>query len=245
MTLDCEILRNSFATECFKNVADEDYIMARAAYRVGLMSHFLWSSLQTIEKYLKAILIYNNESTCKLGHKVDVAWERVGAIKKLRIALAPEEQTFIRHLARFGSNRYLERWAYTRGGELQTLDAVVWSLRRYCDPLDIDMKIGGIKRNVLEPTLQRIENPYYRANPSKWRFGGFLERVLSRDHVDLARQSLVWQNAYFSRRRPNRVLIRSHSVTPGHFRDRHYFDCLDGLVDFPKDVVISLQRKSP
>ena len=48
MASDCEVLRNSFATECFKNVADEDYIMARAAYRAGLMNHFLWSSLQAV-----------------------------------------------------------------------------------------------------------------------------------------------------------------------------------------------------
>ena len=179
-------------------------------------------------------------STCKLGHKVDVAWLRVNALKKLRIVLAPDEQRFIRHLARFGSNRYLERSGYTKGGELQTLDALVWSLRRYCDPLDIEIRIGGVKRNVLEPALRRIEDPYYRANPSKWRFGGFLERVLSGDRGDIARQSLIWQNAYFSRRRPGHVLIRSHSVTPGHFRNREYLDCLGGYVAFPKDVVTLL-----
>ena len=32
-----EILLNDFASRCFRNVADEDYVVARMAYRAGLM----------------------------------------------------------------------------------------------------------------------------------------------------------------------------------------------------------------
>lgn len=50
---------NDFATRSFRDIADQDYIMARAAYRATLYPQFLWSGLQAIEKYLKAILLYN------------------------------------------------------------------------------------------------------------------------------------------------------------------------------------------
>jgi hypothetical protein len=35
-----------------RDVADEDYIAARALYRIRLDRQFLWSALQAIEKYL-------------------------------------------------------------------------------------------------------------------------------------------------------------------------------------------------
>lgn len=50
---------NNFATRSFRDVADQDYVLARIAYRSELYAQFLWSGLQAIEKYLKAILLYN------------------------------------------------------------------------------------------------------------------------------------------------------------------------------------------
>lgn len=43
-------------TRSFRNVADDDYVAARALYRVDLPIQFLSSASQAIEKYLKAIL---------------------------------------------------------------------------------------------------------------------------------------------------------------------------------------------
>ncbi|MCA1796649.1 MAG: HEPN domain-containing protein [Geobacteraceae bacterium] len=55
------ILINDFATRSFRDVADQDYIAARLSYRHGLYPQFHWQSLQALEKYLKAILLYNRE----------------------------------------------------------------------------------------------------------------------------------------------------------------------------------------
>jgi hypothetical protein len=59
MTQEERVIVNSFATECFRNVADTDYVAARMHSRFGLIEQFQWSALQAIEKYLKAILLYN------------------------------------------------------------------------------------------------------------------------------------------------------------------------------------------
>lgn len=243
MAQDCNVLRNSFATECFTNIADEDYVAARAAYQMGLMNHFLWSSLQAVEKYLKAILLYNGESAKGLAHKVDKAWDRVSRLKKLPIQLNKEQLFLIAQLAKFGSNRYLERSAYTTGQELQSLDSLVWSLRRFCQPLDIEVNIDENRMNWLGPSLRMLMDPYYEKNPSKLALHGSLEKILRKDAGDPARKVLVWQNAFFSKRRPSRIRVRTHSVNAPHFRNRDYYLCLRDLVDFPKDVRDKLEAK--
>lgn len=54
-----EALLNDFAKRCFRNMADRDYVHARLAYRSKLVSQFLSSSLHCLEKYAKAILLFN------------------------------------------------------------------------------------------------------------------------------------------------------------------------------------------
>jgi hypothetical protein len=46
-----------FIDKSFRDAADEDYIAARTVSRLGLNRPFLWSSLQAVEKYIKAILL--------------------------------------------------------------------------------------------------------------------------------------------------------------------------------------------
>jgi len=57
-----------FATRSFRDLADQDYITARIAYRKEFEQQFRWCALQALEKYLKAILIFNSVSAKGLGH---------------------------------------------------------------------------------------------------------------------------------------------------------------------------------
>ena len=59
---------NSFATQSFRDQADRDYVSARLACRHELFPQFLWASHQAVEKYLKAILLYNRVRATKVGH---------------------------------------------------------------------------------------------------------------------------------------------------------------------------------
>ncbi len=52
MTLRIALL--TLATEIFREQADQDYVVARACYRMNLREQFLWASLQACEKFLKA-----------------------------------------------------------------------------------------------------------------------------------------------------------------------------------------------
>jgi hypothetical protein len=69
--MDREILINDFATRSFRDVGDYDYISARMAYRARLYPQFLWSGLQTIEKYLKCILLLNRIPAKGVWHDLD------------------------------------------------------------------------------------------------------------------------------------------------------------------------------
>lgn len=69
---------NTFIDSSFRDAADEDYIAARASYGLDLTHAFLWNSLQTVEKYIKAILLYNRRPTRDLGHDVKTGLTRQG-----------------------------------------------------------------------------------------------------------------------------------------------------------------------
>ncbi|OGP57868.1 MAG: hypothetical protein A2162_02300 [Deltaproteobacteria bacterium RBG_13_52_11b] len=73
-TLACVI---DFANRSYRDSADQDYIMARQAYRMQFDSQFRWNSLQAVEKYLKAILLYNDRSTIGISHNLVEALKSV------------------------------------------------------------------------------------------------------------------------------------------------------------------------
>lgn len=60
--MELQLVLNTFAKDVFRKQADCDYVAARSNYRLRLREQFLWSSLQAIEKYLKAILLFNGIS---------------------------------------------------------------------------------------------------------------------------------------------------------------------------------------
>lgn len=87
-----------FATRSFRNTADQDYISARMSYRAGLIEPFLWSGLHAIEKYLKAILLFNEKKSKKCGHNIEKLLSRVKAIEGLDLRLPENVESFIRYL---------------------------------------------------------------------------------------------------------------------------------------------------
>jgi hypothetical protein len=50
--MNTDLLLDDFAFRSFRDEGDVDYIAARMAHRARLVTPFLWSSQQTIEKYL-------------------------------------------------------------------------------------------------------------------------------------------------------------------------------------------------
>ena len=182
-----------FITQTFRNSADIDYIAARLLYCNGLDQQFLWSAEQAVEKYLKAILLYNGINTADIGHLLTRAFDRLDAITDIQFDLPDDTRDFLEYLQVYGTNRYLQHPSFTAGEELLRLDKTVWHIRRYCDYLRGEIKNSkGQRVDVLPAQLRRILNPRTLAQPHRFRImHGQLERVLGDQKSSLRPQARI------------------------------------------------------
>jgi len=209
-TMDIWPLLNDFATRSFRDVADQDYIAARLSYRHGLIPQFHWQALQALEKYMKAILLYNRIKAKDINHDLTIALKHT---KKLpfKFNLSPSTVELIKHIDDFGKYRYLETSYFTHGPKLLQLDRAVWEIRRYCKVLNYELKLpDGSMKNMLELEIEKIENSANQS-PHKFRLmGGALEKILDKKE-STARPALIWQNGFFTKK------TRKSVKSPAHF----------------------------
>lgn len=169
---------NSFATQSFRDQADKDYILARLACRYELYPQFLWSSQQTIEKYLKAILLYNRIKAKNVRHNLLEALELT---KKLpfNIELSSRSKDFIKHLSKYGEYRYLDTPYYVLGYLMVDLDLTIWELRRYCQVLyPLVSDIRPEEENALKKAWYNLEQSKSKRGHSCRIENGYLEQIL-------------------------------------------------------------------
>jgi hypothetical protein len=140
---------NSLIERMFVDTADNNYIIARSAFLSHRFIDFYWMTSHAIEKYLKAILLYHNQSVKKHNHKIISLYERVLSIDR-RICIEPfidpciseiswsaiSVIKFLEKLEIFGdaNNRYNDSGYHVRGEDLLKSDWVIWSIRRFCYP---------------------------------------------------------------------------------------------------------------
>jgi hypothetical protein len=215
MTIEQAIL-NTFAKNVFRAQGDQDYVAARSVYRLQLREQFLWLCLQSLEKYLKAILLFNGRSSRyrdwpvkrrgEFRHDLQALLDAVRAISQLDFCLPKGVESFVLYLDRVGNNRYLDRVSYTLGGELERLDESVWHIRRYCQYLHFRVEEHGQKIDLLEKRVATLKAETTVSKPWKFRLhGGLLEEILGRSQEDPARQALVWQNLFYGSRGRGKV----------------------------------------
>lgn len=200
---------NSFATQSFRDQADRDYIAARLACRSELFPQFLWSSQQAIEKYLKAILLYNRIKATKVKHDIEAAMSLTSKLP-FTIELSPRSKKFVKHIADCGEYRYIDIPYYVEGHLLVDLDLAVWEIRRYCQVLNVFGKVLPKEEAALlenaQVTLSRSSiEPRYKFRVH----GGFLEKVLD-DCKHPSRSALLWQNAVYGVRKRATVRVKHH-----------------------------------
>ncbi|MDO9469954.1 MAG: HEPN domain-containing protein [Nitrosomonas sp.] len=236
--MEAKILINDFATRSFRDIADQDYIAARLSYRHGLYSQFHWQSLQALEKYLKAILLYNRIKATNINHDIECALEHT---KKLPFEILRSNSTndFIRHLSNFGRFRYLESSYFIRGPKLVELDRTVWEIRRYCKVIDYEIELpDGNMQNMLEPEIEMIKKSE-KIPPQKFKItGGLLENIIEKTD-NTARNALIWQNAFFGKVTRNRVRvpIPFHAVNSPLSLHPEILDEVIKYVFLPKEVI--------
>ncbi|MBZ5493398.1 MAG: hypothetical protein LAO76_20975 [Acidobacteriia bacterium] len=221
MTL--EQLVNDFAIRSFRDQGDEDYISARLACRAALPSVFLWACQQTIEKYLKCILLLNRIPAIRVKHDLGAALTTINHSGKLTVILTPPTQDFIKQIDTFGRFRYFEIPNFASGTQIIALDRAAWELRRYCT-------FSLAQRQIVITDGQPV--------PKVRLVGGFLEQIID-DNENPAREPLLWQNAFFGRRRRSRVSVYTWSKMKNSPLYLHP-EILDEVLKYvflPKDVI--------
>lgn len=211
--MDLQLILNTYATDIFRKQADYDYISARSNYRLKLRQQFLWSAQQAVEKYLKAILLFNGKSIKRFSHDLDTLVDEVEKIKLLNFALDSIDEKFLAYLSKQGCNRYLSTSAYNMADAIQSLDKLVWNIRRYCQFIP-DRGIGGKLPvdGLQEAIVSKINNPNNMKRPHKFKlFRGELENIINKDPKDPARKALIWANLWYGKKKRVRVLYNSFS----------------------------------
>ncbi len=228
---------NSFATQSFRDQADRDYIAARLVCRYELFPQFLWSSQQAIEKYFKAILLYNRIKAAKVGHDINAAMQLTAGLP-FKIELSDRSLKFIDLIAAYGEFRYLDVPFHIRGQVLVDLDLTVWELRRYCQVLQVFGKVlPPEEQELLDEAHKRLAAS--RTEPRyKFRLhNGLLESIIA-NRAHPSRAALLWQNPCFSGRKRSTVRAKEHfNAQNPHLT--HYPQMLEELLKYvhmPKKI---------
>ncbi len=196
-----DALINDLAIRSFREIGDGDYIAARMALRARLPSQYRWAALQAIEKYLKCILLLNRVKAKDVGHKITLALEKVNGIPQFDIRLPPNEREVFNHIASSEGDRYLVMSLALFAHELSALDSLVWRLRQYCEPLNVEHYNDSPNPDVLASNLTRIEKNLNDDPSAGYLKHGFLEKVLAEGNHP-AREALVWKNAMYGGNEP-------------------------------------------
>lgn len=249
-----QIILNTYARAIFRRQADCDYIAARANYRMRLRQQFLWSAHQAIEKYLKAILLFNGQSaryyipagTSKrreFGHNLDALIGEIQKIALLKFEIEPDDQQFLSYLShQGGANRYLSTSAYNTFDAIHRLDRLVWNIRRYCQYVpDRGLGCHHIVPGLQEAAVRSINDPLLKKSPHLFALfageAGELESVIKRDPKDPARRALLWANLFYGKKK--RLCVKYDSFSSAEIppnKNEHHFPNIDwkALEDYIK-----------
>jgi hypothetical protein len=188
---------NDVAIRCFRDIGDGDYIAARFAIRARLGSQFLWSAEQAVEKYLKCTLMLNRINTKDLSHNIGRALNRINTELPFRIVLTSQEQHIFDHLVQWDSDRYLVESFHLMDDELVNLDRLVWKLRQYCEPLDVEHYADPPCEKILVGNIKRIEGALVGVAIHGRICGGVVEKILANTNHP-AHAALIWKNCRYN-----------------------------------------------
>ncbi len=217
-----------YVTQAFRDVADQDYAAARAMYRLSLDLQFLWFAEQAVEKYLKAILLYNGQDS-RVGHRITKAFERLREIDDIAFDFPAETREFLELLQKCGPDRYLSKPWFAFGNELELLDQTVWHARRYCQYFRGDPDRFPVAVSV-------VTAPAFKNKPWTFRIlDGELERILDNSDWPLG-DDVRWRNTFFAEGAaapPQRM----KSINPVTVFAPGLFQALRERIHFPSDAV--------
>jgi len=213
-----KIHRNEFARRCFLVPADYDYISCRTLYRNECFDQFLYLGHQSIEKYLKAILLYNNISSKDGRHDLERLLKKCLQIGHFQID--KDLENFIKNFNGYDDIRYLTYNYSAESSYLTNIDKTIWQIRRYA------------------------QNNYYPGR--KTVFNGELEKILKNNlnKFKKLRENLIWKNSYYCTYKKNKIkrnwrmwakntpLFMHQDMS----KNKDKYDAVKELVYLPKEV---------
>ena len=216
-------LINDFAVRCFRDEGDEVYIAARMAFRAGLAVNALWGSQQTVEKYLKCILLLHWIPAKRVFHDLREALKLIETSGKLSLGLSGRTMEFVERVDEIGRFRYLEISRVAYGLDIVNLDRAVWELRRYCT-LSGGPRLVKLRQGVRAPSYQLV--------------GGYLEKVMG-DTRDPAHKPLLWNNAFVGLRHRRKISLKTWvkcANAPLYLNPQILSEILN-YIHLPKDLI--------
>lgn len=200
--------KGSIIKEMYLHTADENYVTARWCHDQRLMTDFFWNAVHALEKYMKAVLLFNGEPVSKFSHGLV---EMYDAVETLAGPLLPATLTkpatldihhwvdmtpraFFEKLDQNGNadNRYLTYGYAQHAWYLHMVDQMVWAIRRLALPLDTPI----ISRRELPtaPTHREVltKQPDYADNQME-----ALENLIGGADCE-ARRALLNNNCVFA-----------------------------------------------
>lgn len=151
------VYARSLVWRMFREAGDEDYLVARWSARAKLPFQFHWSAQQSLEKYLKGILLMNGKSVKRFGHNLPDLFAETTKIvgnlvpsilcppsyfphgSTLRFHEFEATESFVSRFNDMGDpgNRYRHYSLTFHGGDLHHYDELCFRLRRLMFPLEM------------------------------------------------------------------------------------------------------------
>ena len=237
---------NAAAYKYFRDVADGDYIMARSAFFMLLMPQFFQLAQQTIEKYMKCILVLRRVDTKPFSHDL------VDLLKKLEefqdIFICENSKKIILEINTV-KTKYLETSYCALGQECGFFDRLVWELRRYCadraDLKDEEKVFLSLDLNDKD-TITRIVQRSITGGDLLLD-GGKLEKILNNSEAP-SRKNLTSDNAFFGDIRNTEVkgipcLTLAGNTLLQVFHDEEIYHELSKYIKMPKknDIISAVK----
>ncbi|MGO7050376.1 hypothetical protein ACCT07_34665 [Rhizobium johnstonii] len=196
--------RTEIVRRMFVATADDNYILARIAFKQHAAYDFLWLSLHALEKYFKAIRLLNG-MTRNDSHDIASLYSECiarfpGSIisrfefsKEERKNWHPESvKEFIIRLNILGAaeNRYATYGFNIFPDDLAKVDSLVWSLRRCC----IDFEHYSKFRNENHGEKETLE--LLKKDKKHWKISGSLpvEKLLEKKGDSAMRERFLLGN---------------------------------------------------
>jgi len=236
------ILENC-VNKTFRNIADQEYISARLLYKSKLFLQLLWMAAQSIEKYLKAILIYNEISVTQSNHHEhsDLYKMIIDSIKDIKFDFPDDVINFIKYLDEQGQNRYFSTPYVIQTNFLTQLDKTVWYIRRYCD----NYRKTENGKSIFKEEIKRIQHQNLIDHPNQFKlYKGYLEQVME-DEIYEHRKILIWKNSYYYKkyRRLNISDDNNEIIEiPPIDIDPDHFDLISKYIFFPRTIKPHFQK---